>query len=217
METSNGKFVGVAAVAIAVIALVVSIFGGSTPAPTSNENVAGERAGLQEFIDGIKAGDINAKWASAKLGAQQNSVLVYANKSGHDVIADFGSMVIQTGETASSTYTVSLFATTSSSIATTNDFADLADLSKALLHSVIVATSSTATTTNSVLASQISNKGNGVILVPTGSFIFGYIQQYTAGCMKGTGACEQATSTARGFNPIFNVRLHAVTAGAPSL
>jgi hypothetical protein len=209
---SNGIVLGVVAVAIAAIALGAAVFGGDTQ--PVNQNVGGERAGLQEFLDGIKAGDINVKWASAELPVATNQVLIYANRTGHDVIADFGSMVILTGETASSTYNVSIFATTSSSIATQIDFATLGENSRSLIHAATIATSSTATTTSS---GQVTfSKGNGPILVPTGSSIFGYIQQ-NSGCLKGTGACEQATSTARGFNPIFSVRLYAAKAEAPSL
>ena len=214
METSNGKFVGVAAVAIAIVALGISFFGGSSQ---PSQNVGGERAGLQEFIDGIKAGDINAKWVSAKLPTQENSVLIYANRTGHDVIADFGSMVIPTGETASSTSLVSIFATTSSSIAASNNFATISEISRALIQAATVATSSTATTTNSINSAALG-QGIGAIVVPTGSFIFGYLQQNVSGCsVAAAGKCETATSSARGFNPIFNVRVHAVLPGAPSL
>ena len=167
MDYSNGKTVGVVAVAIAILALGISFFGGSSQ---PSQNVGGERAGLQEFIDGIKAGDINAKWVSAKLPTQENSVLIYANRTGHDVIADFGSMTIVTGETASSTYDVSIFATTSSSIAASNNFADFGDKSCADT-AATVATSSTATTTNSINSAALG-QGIGAIVVPTGSFIF---------------------------------------------
>ena len=72
METSKGTVFGVVAVAIAVIALGISVFGGNS----GNQNVAGERAGLQEFIDGVKAGDLNTKWVSKTMAPATNSVKV---------------------------------------------------------------------------------------------------------------------------------------------
>jgi|CXWL01.1.fsa_nt_gi hypothetical protein len=218
METSNGKFVGVAAVAIAIVALAFSIFGGAQ-AP-AGQNVGGERAGLQEFIDGIKAGDLNMKWASAKLPPQATSVQVYCNRTGQDVLSDFGSAVVLTGETASSTTKFSIFATTSTSIATWVDFGTLAEGKRALIQALGIATSTTASTTNSVYAA-VQGKGNGAILIPTGSCVYGVLQQDTTACSiagaANGAACETATSTNRGFNPIFNVRVHSSRAGAPSL
>lgn len=217
METSNGKKVGVAAVAIAIIALASSFFGGA-PAPTE-DNVGGERAGLQEFIDGIKSGQLSEKWISKKLDASQSSVLLYRNTTGHDVIIDIGSAIILTGETASSTSKISIVATTSASIGTWADFGTLTSVANkkfALVEAYGIATSTTATTTNSVLAA-VQNKGNGAVLVPNESYVFGFLQQDTVGCGITLGICETATSTSRGFNPVFNIRIRSTTADKPTL
>jgi len=200
--------IGVAiAVVISVVALICSFAfkGGSTP----SDNVSGERAGLQEFQDGIKAGDVNAKWVSRTLAPNTNSVLLYANTTGKDVIVDYGEINVITGETASSTGKISLFATTTSSIPTGVDFSTLAGNAgkNILINSVILATSTTATTTSSVYAAT-AGKGNGSIIVPDGSYLFGLLQQNTVGCLGATGLCEVATSSNRGFNPVFNVRIH---------
>lgn len=203
--------IGVVAVAIAILALGISTFGG---APASqDQNVGGERAGLQEFVDGIKSGDINGKWISKKMDPLSNSVQIYRNTTGHDVIIDLGSANIITGETASSTSKISVFATTSSSVATWVDFGTLAEGKRALIQGVAIATSSTATSTNSVL-SAVQGKGNGFVLVPTDYYVFGVLQQDTtacsiAGAVNGA-ACETATSSNRGFNPIFNVHVRSV-------
>lgn len=210
MDNSNGKFVGVAAVAIAVIALAISIFGGA-PAPTNNENVAGERAGLQEFFDGIKAGEIGSKWVSETLAPLANNVLLYRNTSGRDVIIDYGEVIYPTGQTASTTYTVSIFATTSASIVSTQNYTALAEGRRSMIQTN-VATSSTATTTNSV------SNGNGAVLVASDSYVFGYIQNLPTG---GGGAvctgsvCETATSSNRGVNPVFNIRIHEGSVSQP--
>lgn len=216
---STGKSFGVVAVAIAILALGISVFGGSGAPASNSQNVGGERAGLQEFIDGIKAGDLNEKWISKKMEPLSNSVKIYCNTSGHDVIGDFGSALVITGETASSTSKVSLFATTSASVATWVDFGTLAEGKRALIQAVGIATSTTASSTNSVL-SAVQSKGNGAILIPTNSCVFGVLQQDTTSCSiagAAAGACETATSSVRGFNPIFNLHIRSYSAAAFTL
>lgn len=218
METSKGTSVGVVAVAIAILALGISIFH-TAPAATNDQAVGGERAGLQEFIDGIKAGDLNEKWISKKMAPLSNSVQIYHNTTGHDVIIDLGSAAIITGETASSTSKVSIVATTSSSVATWVDFGTLAEGKRALINAIGIATSSTATSTNSVLAA-VQSKGNGFVLVPTDYYVFGILQQDTTACSiagAAAGACETATSSVRGFNPVFNIHVRSISTGAFSL
>lgn len=213
-KTSTGLSLGVAAVAIAVIALGFSLFGHS-----SSGNVGGERAGLQEFIDGAKTGDLNSKWIAKAVAPGSNQVLLYRNTSGHDVIADYGDMTITTGSTASSTSKISLFATTSSSVGAWADFGTVvspSNLKLALINAEGVATSSTATTTNAV-SSAVHNKGSGAVLVPNNSYLFGYIQQDTTACGALTTACETATSSNRGFNPLFHVHIDSVASDRPTL
>jgi hypothetical protein len=203
------------ALVVAVLALVLVVL----LALHSGKSLGGERAGLQEFIDGIKSGDLPSKYVSKKLEPQQNSVKLYCNTSGRDVIADYGSVVIPTGETASSSANVSLFASSSPSIPATQDFAALAEGRRALIQTVGIATSTTASTTNSTLAA-VQAKGNGAVLVANNSCLYGYLQQNTTGCSiagAAAGVCETATSTNRGTNPIFNVRIHGVSSGATSL
>lgn len=207
MDYSNGKFLGVVAVAIAAIALFVSIGSGAS-APT-DPNAGGERGGLQEFFDGVKAGNIGSKWISKTLPVLANSSKLYCNTSGRDVIVDYGEVNYPTGQTASTTYQVSMFATSSASIPVTQNYTALAEGRRSLIQ-VSVATSSTATTTNSVYAAG-ANQGNGAVLVATNSCVFGYIQNLATGgggpvC---TGSvCETATSSNRGVNPVFNIRIH---------
>lgn len=219
MDNSKGTLIGVVAVAIGLIALGVAWFHNPVTVVTT-ENAGGERAGIQEGIDGYKAGDLNSKWKSAKMEVATSSVKVYCNTTGNDVVADYGEAIIPTGSTASSTSNVSLIATTSTSIPTWVDFGTLTEGKRALLQGIVIATSTTATTTNSVLASA-QGKSAGATLIPTGSCIFGVLQQNTTLCgTQGNAsgaACESATSTNRGFNPIFNVRVRAAKVQTQSL
>lgn len=213
MKTNNANVLLV--VGVAAVVIVTGFFAlRPAPAPTTDapstdgqQNVAGQRAGLQEFNDGIKAGDMNTKWVARTLPVGSASVPLYTNTTGHDVYADFGAADVLTGQTSSSTFMVSLFATTSSSSAVPAwaDFGTLAEGARALINAVALATSTTATSTNSVLA-VAQAKGAGAVVVPNGATLFGYIQQTYA--TKCTGAtCETASSTNRGFNPQFRVRL----------
>lgn len=196
------------AVVLSVAALLVAV---SSGAPVTDGNFAGNRAGLQEFVDGIKAGDLTTKWVGATLPARSDDMVIYTNRTGRDVYADFGSVDVVTGETASSTYKISLFATTTTSVASSMDFSSLAEGKRALIQSLAIATSTTASSTSSVYAAaRGASSGNGSIVIPDGSSLMVYLQQdTTAGsitCAR-NGACETATSSNRGFNPRVKVRL----------
>ncbi len=167
------------------------------------------------YVKGLKIGDATQTTVVRQLPVGQNTVLLYTNNTNFDVYVDYGEANILTGDTASSTSKISLFATTSSSISTVNNFATLVTGNtgaKTLIDSVLIATSSTATTTSSVYASK-ANAGNGAILVPSGYSVWGMLQQNTTGCLGAVGLCETSTSTRRGFNPVFMIKVHKNTAG----
>ena len=196
------------AVVLSVAALFIAV---SSGAPVTDGNFAGNRAGLQEFVDGIKAGDLTTKWVGGALPVRSDEMVVYTNRTGRDVYADFASVDVITGETASSTYKISLFATTTTSIASSMDFGTLAEGKRALIQSLAIATSTTASSTSSVYAAaRGASSGNGSVVIPDGSSLLMYLQQdTTAGsitCAR-NGACETATSSNRGFNPRVKVRL----------
>lgn len=207
MDQKNGFLTSLGigfAVVIATVSLIVAV---QNNTPSDPDSFAGQRAGLQEFLDGIKPGDVNLKEVAKVLPAGSTSVPLYTNRTGQDVFVEYGSADVITGETASSTFKAYVFATSSSSTAVPAwaDFGTLAEGKRALINGVTLATSTTATTTSSTYAAQ-ANLGNGSILVPDGSTVFGYIQQTFA--TKCTGSlCETATSTNRGFNPKFKIRL----------
>lgn len=193
-----------------VAAVVIAAFVLGFVLNKPSKSVGGERGGLQSFSDGIAPGDQIEIWKSKTMPALDNEVEIWKNDTGKDAYVSLGDMVVPTGSTASSSVNVSVFATTSSSIGTWADFGTLAEGKRSIITAVLVATSTTASTTSSVYAAA-NGKGNGEILVPNGSRVFGFLQQVTSlasiACAK-SGACETATSSARGYNPKFNLKIH---------
>lgn len=209
---NKDTFIGLALV------FVVAVGAYFFPLVPGDKNAGGERAGLQEFIDGIKNGDVATKYVSRKLEPGQTSVKLYCNTSGNDVIADYGSITIPTGETASTTYQYSMFASSTSAIPASQDYTALAEVRR-LLIGTSIATSSTATTTSSTYA-RSAGQGNGAVLVANNSCLYGYLQNLAsggggAGCTGAT--CETATSTNRGTNPIFDARIHSLRQDSKAL
>jgi len=208
-KSTIGTGLGVVAVAIAIVSLIAWV---TTSPPTGGgEAVGGQRGGLQEYVDGIKSGELNSKWVSTRLEPLANSVKVYCNTSGNDEIAFNGSVSVMSADTASSTSKASLFASSTSAIAAVMDFGTLTEGTRDLLDAITIATSTTGTTTDSATA-VAAGKGSGSVTLPSGSCIWGYLQQH-ADCTIGNaaaGSCETATSSNRGFNPVFNVQVRTV-------
>lgn len=213
MSTSTKGILGLV-VAVATIIVIAGLSRGDETPPTAyvpSERAGGQRAGEQQFIDGIDVGGELERWYVGKLDPLSNSKRIFTNTSGKDVIAYYGDITISTGQVASSTYDVSIFASTTSAIPATQNFSALSEGKRALIQSDIIATSTTASTTSSVYASVIG-KGRGAVLVPDGSTLWLYLQQNTtrcsiAGAVSGA-ACETATSSARGINPEYRVKVH---------
>lgn len=199
---------------VTVAVVVLAFFGlnhNSAKAPV-NQNTGYSQSDIGVFPEGIKNGDLSEKWVSKALPVGDNKVTLYINRTGRDAYIYFGSINIPTGQTASSTTNVFLFATTSSSITTSQDFVAMTGTAgKAfLVNGVTIATSTTATTTSSIYAA-VAQKGNGAIVVPDGSTVFGYLQQNTTlanSACSAAGRCETATSTLRGINPVFSIRVY---------
>lgn len=215
---SNKSVIGLAVVILVVGTLIVGGLthrGSSTPQATdvvqtqSDNGLGGERAGLQEFQNGVKMGPEFWQWYGGTFVTGQTSAKLYCNTTGRSTVAEYGDFSILSGF-ASSSMKVSIFATTSSSIATTNDFATVVATTTALIAPYVVATSSEATTTSSTLAA-IQNKGNGEVIVQPNWCVWAYMQSNSAtGCTgAAAGMCEAASSTNRGFNPTFKIRVHS--------
>ncbi len=192
--TSNTKGFGAVGVLVAVAVIGVLAAGAFFLGKgASVPSLQGERAGVQEFVDGIKPGEaieIN-KVVSIPAGSDN---FVYTNRSGRAQYVDL--LALRTSGTASSTFT--LVAGTSTSATAWNGFSVPSNLKSFL--SATLATSSTATSTNSIQGNGApSGSGAGVAYLAAGeSLIVGLYQTYGNAC---TGAvCETATSTNRGFN-----------------
>ena len=210
MDNPNGKTIGVVAAAIVLLALLGTYVFTTGPSDQTEKRAGGQRAGLQEFTDGITSGPngIAEVWFSQTLPAGSEEVLLIRNQSGKDAILHYGESNVISGATASSSYKLFLVATSSSSIGAWADVAGTAVSTgkNALINGVTIATSTTASTTSSVYAND-AGVGNGSVLVPNGWYVFGFLQALDAmACAD--GACEPATSTNRGFNPQFRVRIH---------
>lgn len=161
------------------------------------------------FVKGAKLGDATDRWIVKTLESGQNQVVLYRNTTGRDQWVTYGDTTIESADTASSTFKAYIFATTTSSVGVWADFGTIASLKGDLLRGVLIATSSTATTSSSVLA-VTTGRGNGAILVPDGAYVIAYWQQNIdtiTGCRGAVGLCEAATSTRRGADPIFRIRL----------
>lgn len=208
---SLGTIGVVVAVAISLVSLAFAFSSSS-----GGGDVGGQRGGFQELTNGVTLGNFSStagaqvEWFSGTLDPQANEEVIFRNTLGKDVYVDYAEINVITGETASSTTKIFAFATTSSSIATWADFGTLAEGKRAIIHGVAIATSTTATTTSSVYAAS-AGLGNGAVLVPNDSYFHIFLQQDTAGCSiagAAAGACETATSSSRGFDPQFKVRIH---------
>lgn len=130
---------------------------------------------------------------------------VWYNNTGTQVFAHDGIMGF-TG-TASSSYRFALFATTTNpaNFVTSQAFtAANGTAGLSLIAPTTYATSTTATTTNSVIA-----KATGVVPVPSASYLVFYVQKGDQSCasLPAVNGCEAATSTNRGIIPFWKVHL----------
>ncbi len=188
--------VGLIAIALAWTAYVSQ----STQQPLggtyANNSVASGAGGGIDF----GALPVNYNWVGGKIIAKSNSAF-YKNVSGQTEY--FENVEVSTDGTASSTYKVYAYATTSAP-RTIYDFSAPVQNANTLIwiNGFAIATSSVATTTSSD-----DTKGTGagpaagsVIQVPNNSYLDIVLVQNTTGCNGATSVCETATSTARGFN-----------------
>lgn len=192
MTTSKVVLVsGVVALAVAVAAF----FGLSHAIPASAPSAGYTQSNLGEFPEGAKLGDAGVRNVAISIPAGSDQ-FAYHNTSGRTQYVSVPAL--STTGTASTTFTVTAGTSTA---ATFNGFTvqSGAQSVKALLNAFI-ATSSVATTTNSLQGPGAqTGQGAGVIALPDGGYLnVGIYQTYATQC---TGSvCETATSTNRGFN-----------------
>lgn len=185
---------------VSVFTFVSVIYGSGALLGVSVTNSSGPvHNGRDVFTSGIQIGQIQETGVEQKLPVGSRQVILFRNTTGRDVLANGGDITIPTGETASSTKQDSIIATSTATIPLTEDFVTLSANKNFLLGPVTNATSSTASTTSS------AGVGRGAVVVPDGWYLIGYEQANT--CLLPGAQCESATSTNKGANPFFRVRL----------
>jgi hypothetical protein len=195
--------------------LVATVFGGLallTPHQSGGEPSLG--GGIYQalpwtFSNGIKVGDVNVNWLPTQTIGAATDRASYTNTTGKTLYVTLGEVDLIANaagtQTASSTYRVRVFATSTSALASTQNFtAPVLDK-----YSLVVgtwATSTTASTTNSV--GSVPLGGQGVIQLPPDWTLFTYIQAVDIPACAGAGKCEAATSTKRGFDVKVRAQYH---------
>lgn len=185
----------VVALVIGLVALVSGFFGHKTQAPVSDLGASGSGTTYSyqdKYVNGLFLGNDYVDFTkSGTIPAGQNEAY-YTNRSGRRQYISLAS--IDTNGTASSSFKFYVGTTTSTTI---NDFT--APYSS-LINGFTIATSTVATTTSSI-ESHLS--GSAVIPVADGVTVFVQIQAANGAvcASSGSGICESATSTNRGFNP----------------
>lgn len=191
----NSILAGLGVAAVIIASYFIGVAGKSTV--TAVDNVGGQRAGLQEFTDGAKLGSQTTRWYSGTIPASDNQEFWY-NNTGKTVYVDLAEMI--TTGTASSTYDFFVGTTTSASLSS-----DFTDPFSTLIHDFNLATSTTIRAINSI--KDAGTNGRSVIPVAAGEYVFFTFQQTFDNACTGS-VCETATSTNRGFNVNWNLRIH---------
>ena len=207
------KLVAVALIGGLVAGLVVGWLVRNQPSPLGtrfpNSGIAvgtTTQAGTGDIIveDEARLGDLPVQGIRLDL-ASGVRIATWQNTTGATAYVPFADAGF-TGGTASSSFDIALFATSSAaSVIQALDFRELNDNYNinGFLIRTTYATSSGATTTNSVMA-VLDRQGNGIVAVPNNGYIHFFLQDGDANCLGyGTGACETATSTNRGMTGLF--------------
>ncbi len=123
----------------------------------------------------------------------------YTNVGKATEFIDLGS--VSSSGTASSSYDYYLIASSSASIPASHNFTDLAPRQNGRILTGTLATSTAATTTNSILGAVLG-RSDGVIELKKGESILFALQKGDMNCpsIPAVNGCETASSTSRGFN-----------------
>lgn len=200
MSTLQKFLVGiVVVVAVALFLFTYVLPSGETPAV--NEPTTGlSQSDVGKFPEGVQAGDGVIRIYKGTIGAGVNQV-AYRNRSGRTQYADL--LALTTSGTASTTQTLTAGTSTSSSF---DSFSVPTSVKSFLNYNI--PTSTPAFTVNNLNgnADVTSGFGSGLIAIPDGAYLhLGFYQSYGNAC---TGSvCEAATSTNRGFNVDYLLRI----------
>lgn len=157
----------------------------TTPNPAPNAGTVRE---TDSFVNGADLGSQRDFWKDGFIqrGSGVTSVIVWRNTTGKKARAQYGEMGWDVG-TASGTPTLTLFATTSSSVPADKDYATINATTSMLAQKTYASSTSATTTTN-----FNSSYSNGTIEIPDGWYLLGYVQ--SKNCVI-QSACASATST----------------------
>ena len=191
-------------IVVAVVLLIVGLFvgklffGGSQSTSTQTETTP-KPGGITSYDD-LGLGPRIQDYQGGEMAAGDNEDF-WTNDTGNTVF--FDKSVVTTSGTASSSYRLYQFASSSPTVPSGNYYSALTEgnsrIGNALIGGIVIATSTAATSTNSTMAS-IVGKGAGVIAVPAGWSLITYYQQVdSASC---GGVCEPATSTNNGLGKV---------------
>lgn len=179
------------------------------PITTDGQNLgAGDvRNPGETFPNGVSFGkpqSIDVNWAADKIPAKSNFAF-WKNTTGQKVWVDYAE--ISTDGTASSTYKIFGFATSTAYNAALYDFTAPAMNATTwiAISSFQFATSSAATTTTNIDRAAAGK----TVPVANGSYFIFNLMNVDSGCAsQSSGVCETATSSKRGFNLPWRIRYH---------
>lgn len=203
MQQNKAILMGV----LVLACLIVAFFGyrvlvpAQVPAPDTQVGGTPHEA-RDWFVNGISSGPaaVAESWAVKSILAGQDEAVLLTNNTSADVFVDYAEIQLIANaagtQTASSTYNVRLFATSTATIPASHDFTAVTSDKYSLIVGTW-ATSTTATTTNSV--GTVPLGGQGSIRLPANWSLVAYINR-TGGATCSGVSCETATSSKRGFD-----------------
>jgi hypothetical protein len=183
---------------------------GQTATPGEQHTGGGIQQNLEwSFANGIQIGSNHTNWLPTQTLTRGVDRVSYTNTTGRTLYVTLGEADLVANDsgtaTASSTYRVRMFATSTASLAISQNFTAPVPDKYSLVFGTW-ATSTAATTTNSV--GSVPLGGQGVIQLPPDWTLFTYLQAVDAAGCAGAGKCEAATSTNRGFNVKVRAQYH---------
>lgn len=187
---------------LVVLALLTYSLRGDLKALTQGLQVSLTRSlsGLTNY-DELAPGDMALKYQALSLGSGATTT-TYTNRSPSTEFVTLGSW--STSGTASSSFTVALFASSSPTITSTHSMVRLVLNGNGFASSTrIIDTITLATGTRSTATSSLSNRlSDGMVEVKKGQSIHLTIQKgdFTCDSIPTANGCESASSTNRGFN-----------------
>src|SRR3990167_10854124 len=203
--TTKEKVIGGIAVLAVILALVGLVGGNQSVSDEQIQSIVSQLSAVsyEKLGSGVtrypnsgiemiyaKIGDRYTEWQGGAMSAGDDEDS-WQNLTNDTVYAKYGA--VTTSGTASSSYRIFMVATSAASIPTTHDFTAIPLSNNNLISGQVWATSTPATTTNSITAA-----GNDTVVIPDKWYLITYYQAVDlAAC--GATICEPATSTNNGW------------------